>query len=467
MGRSELLAACFVCVLAGAVAASVAVVPAAGVVPTVTPDGGIGDVSIAGPAVVETNPGSAADAEGSAPSDSPSETTFWRSEPFRTSLTIADYPDVSQYRVCAYAIANGTRSRMDCERATISNSSTKSVNITGLTWSANASVDARIALELYPAAGSGPGFDTNPNADASPNADSQPGASTGPDAATPLDNRTLEATVLTKGGDADGDGLANEAEGQLGLDPLDADMDRDGLTDGTEVDDYGTSPRTADTDGDGVRDGEEVQIGSDPTEVDTDGDGLTDDTELATGTDPTSPRTTERLAVGAAALLYVGASTVALRRRRRGDDEGGRGREREGGRELGARAPRTALNDALGDGTGSGARATDPARTPELLTDADRVRHLLDRHGGRMKQSAIVEATDWSKAKVSRLLSSMDEEDAIEKLSLGRENVISLDREWIDAGTSPNGEADAETAPTEPEPEAADAGGVWSGGSDP
>jgi uncharacterized membrane protein len=51
---------------------------------------------------------------------------------------------------------------------------------------------------------------------------------------------------------------------------------------------------------------------------------------------------------------------------------------------------------------------------------------LLDGNCGRMKQVDNVEEADWSKSKVSMLLSDMDEPNKISKLSLGRENVISL-----------------------------------------
>jgi hypothetical protein len=63
---------------------------------------------------------------------------------------------------------------------------------------------------------------------------------------------------------------------------------------------------------------------------------------------------------------------------------------------------------------------------PELLSDEERVEYLLEQNGGRMRQAAIVAETDWSDAKVSQLLSRMAEEGTIEKLRLGRENVISL-----------------------------------------
>ncbi|MFB6162445.1 MAG: helix-turn-helix transcriptional regulator [Halococcoides sp.] len=61
----------------------------------------------------------------------------------------------------------------------------------------------------------------------------------------------------------------------------------------------------------------------------------------------------------------------------------------------------------------------------ELLSDEERVEALLDRNGGRMKQAAIVEETGWSNAKVSQLLSEMAEEGRIDKLRIGRENLIS------------------------------------------
>ncbi len=69
---------------------------------------------------------------------------------------------------------------------------------------------------------------------------------------------------------------------------------------------------------------------------------------------------------------------------------------------------------------------TTPEVDPDLLSDEERVLHLLREHDGRMKQAKIVEATRWSNAKVSQLLSGMAEEGTIEKLRIGRENLISL-----------------------------------------
>jgi hypothetical protein len=63
---------------------------------------------------------------------------------------------------------------------------------------------------------------------------------------------------------------------------------------------------------------------------------------------------------------------------------------------------------------------------PELLSDEERVLRLLREEGGRMKQVDIVDETDWSNAKVSQLLSSMAEAGRVEKLRIGRENLISI-----------------------------------------
>ncbi|GGL28646.1 hypothetical protein GCM10009037_10380 [Halarchaeum grantii] len=81
-------------------------------------------------------------------------------------------------------------------------------------------------------------------------------------------------------------------------------------------------------------------------------------------------------------------------------------------------APREAPASEAGDGE------SEPAE--ELLSDEERVERLLEANGGRMKQSNIVEETRWSDAKVSQLLTSMAEEGRVEKLRIGRENLITL-----------------------------------------
>jgi len=75
--------------------------------------------------------------------------------------------------------------------------------------------------------------------------------------------------------------------------------------------------------------------------------------------------------------------------------------------------------------------------TEEFLDDSDHVLRLLQDNGGRMKQVDIVENTEWSKSKVSMLLSDMEDDGEISKLRVGRENIISLSGEEPDAAGSP------------------------------
>jgi uncharacterized membrane protein len=93
-------------------------------------------------------------------------------------------------------------------------------------------------------------------------------------------------------------------------------------------------------------------------------------------------------------------------------------------------------DDGDGDSSaGAAASTSDTAASDdvdvELLSDEERVERLLEENGGRMKQARIVSETGWSNAKVSQLLSSMDEEGRIDKLRIGRENLISFPDEDI------------------------------------
>lgn len=84
----------------------------------------------------------------------------------------------------------------------------------------------------------------------------------------------------------------------------------------------------------------------------------------------------------------------------------------------------------------------DTAEDLSLLSDEERVERLLEQNGGRMKQAAIVAETEWSDAKVSQLLSAMAADDRVEKLRLGRENLISLpETSPADPGDEPDADA--------------------------
>ena len=122
--------------------------------------------------------------------------------------------------------------------------------------------------------------------------------------------------------------------------------------------------------------------------------------------------------VGIAVLLVV-AGVWYLRQQ---DDEipdaGGSGGTEPRDGPTGAAA--TAVADPEPD------ESDEPEQDLSLLSDEERVEHLLDRNGGRMRQADIVKKTGWSDAKVSQLLSSMADEDRVNKLRIGRENLISL-----------------------------------------
>jgi hypothetical protein len=106
--------------------------------------------------------------------------------------------------------------------------------------------------------------------------------------------------------DADCDGLTNRQERALHTSPSNADTDHDGISDGAEVDVFGTDPTKADTDGDGLDDGDELADGTDPGETDSDGDGIAD------GDDDDSNEEMHAKLVGPLDAVDPGAGTVTI-----------------------------------------------------------------------------------------------------------------------------------------------------------
>lgn len=207
--------------------------------------------------------------------------------------------------------------------------------------------------------------------------------------------------------DTDADGLDDGEEVyETNTDPAVADTDGDGLKDGPELNTHGTNPNRADTDGDGLNDGAELrEHDTDPTLADTDGDGEADAAEVRAGAPAVSRW-------GLAALVVFGAALI-----------GGVAWVRRRG------YPRRVRALGLGppvESSSGGAAKGDSGVTEIPPPSRDQVLGLLNANGGRMKQSAIVESTDWSKAKVSRVLKQMEADDQITKISIGRENVVTL-----------------------------------------
>lgn len=98
----------------------------------------------------------------------------------------------------------------------------------------------------------------------------------------------LDPNTADADGDLDSDGVSNIDEIRLGSNLNEGDTDGDGLGDAAEVAE-GTSLTNSDTDGDSISDKDEVDAGLDPTNADSDGDGASDNLERDAGTDPLDP----------------------------------------------------------------------------------------------------------------------------------------------------------------------------------
>ena len=225
--------------------------------------------------------------------------------------------------------------------------------------------------------------------------------------------------------DTDSDGLSDREEVAGRTDPLAADTDADGLPDGTELE-RGTDPTVADTDADGIPDGAEVEAGTDPLAADTDGDGLSDALERRYGTGATNPLL-PILPVGVG-LGIVGVVIVSLRDRIPSGVAGTRGRPP-------AESASPTESTATAPGTdGEHEAPSTPADLP--LSDDDRLLSLLDSAGGRLHQSEVVDRTGWSKAKVSRRLTALEEDGEVVRIELGREKLVCLS-DAVPEGASP------------------------------
>ncbi|SFR67504.1 helix-turn-helix transcriptional regulator [Halogeometricum limi] len=289
------------------------------------------------------------------------------------------------------------------------------------------------------------------------------------------DGLTDAAEIRTYGtnpnkADTDGDGLSDGDEvNTYETNPNKADTDDDNLADAVEVEETKTNPNTADTDGDGLSDGAEVNVhGTDPNKADTDGDGVSDRVEIEQGSDPgqaaepSTPLSPDAgVAVVGALLLAVGGGYLWWRRRggaaaQTDDDDGSAGgaavATTESARETIATPvetavettpdpiPGTAVDEESVDEPEPGvddAETTGPDPYDEPLTREDEIVAILEDAGGRLEQSTIVSETGWSKATVSRVLSSMADEGEVTKISLGRRNLITLPGYEPDGARSP------------------------------
>jgi len=334
----------------------------------------IRSLTVSGPGVVNaTQPG----------------TYLWKSEPYSLNVSF-DTGTVRNYDVCV--TVNGSENvtnRQSCMIRTVPKNETITLGFDRGEWPKNATGEQRITVTLR-----------DHFAPAKP----------------VLARETVHATVISKTGDLDNDGLTNQRELQHHTNFTRADTDGDGLNDGVEVDTYHTNPRKADTNGDFLPDGFEILVGIDPTN----------------GVTPVLfPLLALLLPTVAGAWLWRRRPQVSLPTQWRTESDAVSTPEQ----------PETVEHrPATGSDTESVARPapeSEPRPVSPPLTDNDQVIQLLRDHGGRLPQSDIVDETGWSKSKVSRLLSKMEGDGQISKIDLGRKNLIALTGDEPDWAGSP------------------------------
>lgn len=116
---------------------------------------------------------------------------------------------------------------------------------------------------------------------------------------------------LGGGTDSDSDGIPDDVEASLGMnpnDPVDAaeDFDRDNATNLREFQ-AGSNLRVADTDSDGLKDGDEFARGTSPLLKDTDGDLISDGLEVRTNTNPLDRNNYDLRAATATSVVLPGS----------------------------------------------------------------------------------------------------------------------------------------------------------------
>lgn len=193
----------------------------------------------------------------------------------------------------------------------------------------------------------------------------------------PTDERRLAVVVLRPNGDRDGDGLNN----------------------GEEIG-GNTHPAVADTDGDGYTDGLEVEWGSDPMHDLSPRLGMAESGKKAAG--PATPPVLSEMVTRVVALLSFDGTAVLPA----------------------ALAGLAALAAAVVMSLGRRYWRAVQIEGIDLATDEKYVLRLLSANGGQLHQSEIVKQSGWSKAKVNRMLASLEAAGEIEMVAEGRENIV-------------------------------------------
>lgn len=147
-------------------------------------------------------------------------------------------------------------------------------------------------------------------------------------------------------------------------------------------------------------------------------DGSPDETDDSTGGGSGGGLLSGSVMFGTAGIAVLAGITAFYLHRRR--QEPGSGDTQPTGATTG-----TDRDDPSGSSPGPD-EASDTDEMPNLATDEDRVIAALEAEDGRMRQSDLADELGWSPSKTSRVLSDMADEEQVEKLRIGRENVIDL-----------------------------------------
>lgn len=299
----------------------------------------------------------------------------WKDSELRINATIESQNDSGTFYLCGrgYDEDGDSTVTFECEQFAMSTGDTRNVAISIDAWPENATGNHTIVVELYKS-----GF----NDDAM------------------IHESFHDVSVIERDGDLTGDGLKNQEEFEHGTDITRPDTSGNGLTDWEEVKKYGTNPLETDTTGDGVSDATLVRLGLDPTE----------------------PYLLHRYLVGGiiGAAIIAGGTVWLIRKYR--DTNTAAGEQ--------SAETNTPISGSHRSENGKSAEVGEQSPIDEsILTNEEVVCRALKQNDGRMRQSQIVDSTEWSKAKVSRVLSDLEENGVIQRIRIGRENVVDLNSE--------------------------------------
>ena len=306
--------------------------------------------------------------------DHPGVPFVWESESLETKVTLEPRPSTNTKQVCG-RILDEQHEEVETLGCTSWNSSSRKRRAT-------------LELSAWPAGSSGTHYLQYVYLEQVPNeTNGSQGGNAQEYEQVEHDRFQTEVYVINKQGDLDEDGLSNAREVEVGTDFTQQDTDGDGVSDRAEV----------------------YQYGSDPLKSDTTGDGIDDGTIAGFGLPPTVPYIVHVVVFGGlVAVVAVAVGSLKLWRLLQESD----------------RQPPAAAPPQTASAPGPSGSPGPPAMDGAPRSKEDEVFNVIHEHGGQMRQADLVDETEWSKATVSRLLSTLEDEGRVEKIRVGRGNVV-------------------------------------------